>query len=163
MKSDDHYLMPHKASDRLPDKANRYLCHIISTGEWSDKYFNIEEKSFWKQSWTAEDKAEYYDNKDVIWYEKIYKEEIMHRDSMVREMRMRYAGVIGLLCECSVYVTEEEREPIIRAVEDWCSETGWKMKRIMDRIDVQPGIEIFDKDDVSDDSEEYNGRIEKSM
>lgn len=51
---------------------------------------------------------------------------------------MQIAGLIGLLCECSVNVHEEQREGIEEAVSDWCKQTGWRMRRILDRIEVLP-------------------------
>lgn len=141
MKKSDYYLVPHNACDKLPEKANRYPCHIISTGEFIDKYFSQDVNKFWKQSWNEGNKPEYYDNEDVIWYEKISKDEILEVDSGIRDIRMKYAGTIGLLCDCSVYLSndcEDYRQSIIDAAEDWCKMSGWKVKRILNRIEVNP-------------------------
>lgn len=54
------------------------------------------------------------------------------------ELRMKYAGVIELLCECSVQVDEENREMIEQAVQDWCNFSGWSMRRTLNRIEVWP-------------------------
>ena len=55
-----------------------------------------------------------------------------------RKLRMQYAGAIGLLCELSVHVDDESRELIEQAVDDFCALTGWKKRRILDRIEVEP-------------------------
>ena len=54
--------------------------------------------------------------------------------------RMRYLGVLGLLCEASVYVPEEIRESIECALVDACSDGKLKYKRILDRFDIEPVI-----------------------
>ncbi len=56
----------------------------------------------------------------------------------IMELRAKYAGAIGLLCECSVQVDEETRELIEDAVSDWCEVTGWTWRRILNRIEVTP-------------------------
>ncbi len=54
------------------------------------------------------------------------------------KMRMQYGGAIGLLCEISPQVEDEDRESIQAAVEDWCELTGWSWKWILNRIEVFP-------------------------
>jgi len=61
----------------------------------------------------------------------------------VNDLRMKYAGAIGLLCEASVYIRnhpegEDIRESIERAVADWCKTSGWTWKRTLSRIEVSP-------------------------
>lgn len=61
----------------------------------------------------------------------------------VTTIRMRYAGVIGLLCEISPRVTDEfEKESLISAVGDWCDLTGWQMRIVLDRVEVLPPPEV---------------------
>lgn len=59
-----------------------------------------------------------------------------------RPIEMRYAGAIGLLCECSVHLkgpdADDLRDSIEQAVSDWCDGSGWTWKRILDSIDVEP-------------------------
>lgn len=62
-------------------------------------------------------------------------------DPDTTEMKLRYAGVIGLLCSCSVYLPEDEeekREAIMDAAMDWCQESNWRVERTLNRIDVVP-------------------------
>ena len=55
------------------------------------------------------------------------------------ELRMKYAGVIGLLCEISPRITDDdEKESLINAVQDWCDYTGWTMTLTLDRVEVVP-------------------------
>jgi len=62
----------------------------------------------------------------------------MSTENEQRELRMKYAGAIGVLCECSVLVDEDTRDSIEMAVGDWCNQTGWTMTRTLDRVDVMP-------------------------
>lgn len=57
--------------------------------------------------------------------------------------RMNAAGLVGLLCECSLKLyndeeSEELRDNIEQAIRDWCGITGWTCKRILNRIEVFP-------------------------
>ena len=52
--------------------------------------------------------------------------------------RMRYLGVLGLLCEASVHVPEGLRESIESALEDACADGTLKWKRILDRYEIEP-------------------------
>lgn len=57
------------------------------------------------------------------------------------QIRMQYAGAIGLLCEASVMLgngseKDEMRDSIEQAVSDWCALNGWTYKRILHRIEV---------------------------
>ena len=56
------------------------------------------------------------------------------------EMRLKYAGAIGLLCSCSLELpsSSEMRDSIIAAVDDWCNITGWSYKQILSRIELIP-------------------------
>lgn len=58
-------------------------------------------------------------------------------DPDVRELYVRYLGVLGLLAECSVYVTEDERECIERAF-GHAEEYGLCWRRVLDRFSIQP-------------------------
>jgi hypothetical protein len=53
-------------------------------------------------------------------------------------LRLQYAGAIGLLAECCVYVPEDLRESIERACLDWAAGTKWGVRRLLDRIDLYP-------------------------
>lgn len=58
--------------------------------------------------------------------------------------RMRYLGVLGLLCECSVYVEDEElRDSIERALEDACVDGTLKYRKFLNRFDIEP---VFEED-----------------
>ena len=52
--------------------------------------------------------------------------------------RMRYLGVLGLLCEASVYVPEDIRDSIEAALEDACAEGKLKWRRVLDRFEIEP-------------------------
>lgn len=55
------------------------------------------------------------------------------------DYRLQYAGAIGLLCDFSPKITDEEaQERLDRAVSDWCEFTGWGWRRMFDRVDVFP-------------------------
>jgi hypothetical protein len=56
------------------------------------------------------------------------------------DLRLHYAGVIGLLCDACVYLPHESehRKAIWDAVNDWCDKTGWGCKQILNRIEVYP-------------------------
>jgi len=63
--------------------------------------------------------------------------------STKKSMEMRYAGAIGLLCECSVALgngseKDELREMILQAAQDWCADSGWTVKQVLHRIEVSP-------------------------
>lgn len=51
--------------------------------------------------------------------------------------RMRYLGVLGILCEASVHVPEDIRESIEQALDDACEDGRLKWKRILDRFDLE--------------------------
>lgn len=51
---------------------------------------------------------------------------------------MRYLGVLGLLCECSVYVPEDIRDSITRALDDACrANPCLTYRRILDRMEIE--------------------------
>lgn len=55
------------------------------------------------------------------------------------DMQLHYASTIGLLCELSVKITDKElQEGIDRAVADWCEQSGWTWRRLLDRVEVTP-------------------------
>lgn len=52
--------------------------------------------------------------------------------------RMRYLGVLGLLCECAVYVTEELREQIDAALADATeADPSLRARRILNRREIE--------------------------
>jgi hypothetical protein len=51
--------------------------------------------------------------------------------------RMRYLGVLGLLCEASPYVPEEIRESMEQALEDACRDGRLRFRRILDRFEIE--------------------------
>lgn len=57
------------------------------------------------------------------------------------EKRMRYLGVLGLLCEASVYVPEDLRESIEDAMADACADGKLRWTRTLNRIDIEPVFE----------------------
>lgn len=63
---------------------------------------------------------------------------VRYKDALDVDRRLQYAGAIGLLCDLSVQVDEETREMIQQAADDFCKITGWKSRRILDRIEVEP-------------------------
>jgi hypothetical protein len=50
---------------------------------------------------------------------------------------MRYAGVLGLLSECSVYVPEEIRESIEQAFADASEDGSFRWCRVLDRVEIE--------------------------
>jgi hypothetical protein len=56
------------------------------------------------------------------------------------ELRMRYAGAIGLLCRQHIHLDghPDEQESIRQAVSDWCELTGWEMVQTISRLEVFP-------------------------
>lgn len=52
-------------------------------------------------------------------------------------LRMRYAGVLGLLSECSVYVPEEVRGRIEAAFVDASSTGRFKYSRTLNRLEIE--------------------------
>lgn len=59
---------------------------------------------------------------------------------MTNSERMQRMGMLNVLCECHVYVPEEQQEMIQHAVVDNLPE-GWKVKRILDRLELVPPTE----------------------
>jgi hypothetical protein len=61
-----------------------------------------------------------------------------------KPMEMRYAGAVGLLCECSVHLSnspesDDLRESIMEVARDWCADRdGWTVRRVLNRIEVTP-------------------------
>ena len=55
--------------------------------------------------------------------------------------RMRYLGVLGLLCEASVYVPEDIRESIEMALEDACADGELTYRRVLNRFELEPVFE----------------------
>ena len=54
-------------------------------------------------------------------------------------VRMEYAGAIGLLCELSIHITDEEdQDALDQCVASWCRLTGWTWRRTLDRVEVFP-------------------------
>lgn len=60
---------------------------------------------------------------------------------MIPQERMQYLGALGLLAECAVYVPEDLRESIERAMDDACADGTLKWRRILDRIEIEPVID----------------------
>lgn len=63
--------------------------------------------------------------------------------AMSTEAQLNHAGAIGLLCELSTKLrqdgeSDELRDQMERCIADWCSITGWRYKRILQRIEVLP-------------------------
>lgn len=55
-----------------------------------------------------------------------------------QEMKMKYLGVLGLLCEASVYVPEDVRECMENALQDAVDNLpNLRWKRILDRLDIE--------------------------
>lgn len=59
----------------------------------------------------------------------------------VTQLRMQYAGAIGLLCELSTQLSRngeraDNLDSIELAVADFCKLTGWSYRRIVHRIEV---------------------------
>ncbi len=54
------------------------------------------------------------------------------------DLRMQYAGCIGLLCEMSTQVDDESRDSIIEAVAQWCESSGWTYKVLIHKVEVYP-------------------------
>lgn len=65
-------------------------------------------------------------------------------DIDVLDLKMKYAGAIGLLCECSVSLGNgvektELRDMIERAAQDFCEiNPGWTYRRVLHRIEMIP-------------------------
>lgn len=57
---------------------------------------------------------------------------------MTIKERLRYLGVLGLLCEASIYVPEEIRECMENALEDACADGTLRYRRILDRLEIEP-------------------------
>lgn len=63
----------------------------------------------------------------------------------VADLRLQYAGAIGLLCELSTQLRnscerDDHLDSIEQAVSDWCKLTGWSYNRILHRIEVFPPV-----------------------
>lgn len=59
------------------------------------------------------------------------------------DMRMKYAGAVGVLADSAVYLSgsmegKEQRESHVRAIDDWCKLTGWTYRCVLNRIDLYP-------------------------
>ena len=55
------------------------------------------------------------------------------------DLHFHYAGMAGLLCTASVEVSEETRECIEAALEDWCKlNPGWRTKKVLSRYSLIP-------------------------
>ncbi|MHA1379279.1 MAG: hypothetical protein ACTSRG_12925 [Candidatus Helarchaeota archaeon] len=52
------------------------------------------------------------------------------------KLKMRYIGVLGLLCEASVSVPEEIRESIECALEHACEDKTITYKRVLNRFEI---------------------------
>lgn len=52
------------------------------------------------------------------------------------ELRMRYAGVLKVLEECSVYVPEDVREMIEHAFTDAAATGRFKWRRVLNRLEI---------------------------
>lgn len=57
--------------------------------------------------------------------------------SIFKNDRMRYLGVLGLLCECSVHVPEDVRDMIESALEDACEDGKLTYRRILNRFEIE--------------------------
>jgi hypothetical protein len=54
------------------------------------------------------------------------------------DLRMRYLGVLGLLCEASVHVPEEIRLSMEQALDDACESGRFRWRRVLDRLEIEP-------------------------
>lgn len=55
------------------------------------------------------------------------------------QMRLQYAGAIGLLAEIMPHVPDgETRDQIEQACLDWAAMTKWGVRRILNRMDLTP-------------------------
>jgi hypothetical protein len=59
--------------------------------------------------------------------------------------RMRYLGVLALLCEASVYVPEDIRESMEQALDDACSDGKLEWRRVLDRLEIEPVFEEYNE------------------
>lgn len=67
--------------------------------------------------------------------------EALNGPSMLDQVREKWAGTVGLLCQCSVHLgngagKNELRDLIEEAAIDWCKVTGWSVRRLLHRIEV---------------------------
>ena len=53
------------------------------------------------------------------------------------KIEMKIMGLLNALCECHVYVPEEQQEMIEDAVIDNLPE-GWRVKKIINRLELLP-------------------------
>ena len=54
------------------------------------------------------------------------------------EMRQKWMGTLGLLCEASVYVPEDIRESFEMALDDFVAENSdYAWTRTFDRLDIE--------------------------
>lgn len=58
-------------------------------------------------------------------------------ESKLRNQRMQYLGVLGLLSQCSVYVPEDIREMIELAFTDACKGGRLQWRRVLDRLEIE--------------------------
>lgn len=54
--------------------------------------------------------------------------------------RMRYVGVLALLCECAPHVTDELRDQIEQAMIDACADGRLTYRRTLHRFDIEPAV-----------------------
>ncbi len=54
-----------------------------------------------------------------------------------RQERMRYLGVLGIMCEASVHVPEDIREQMERALADACEDGTLQWRRVIDRLEIE--------------------------
>ena len=80
--------------------------------------------------------SDYRDDRDALLVARAAVAELIEQD---RVRRLQYAGVIGLLCELSTRITDDEEQELLdRAVADWCATSGWSWRRTIDRVEVFP-------------------------
>jgi len=56
---------------------------------------------------------------------------------MISDERMKYLGVLGIICEASVHVPEDVRETMERALDDACADGRLKWRRVIDRLEIE--------------------------
>ena len=59
-------------------------------------------------------------------------------ESKLRNQRMQYLGVLGLLGQCSVHVPEDIREMIESAFNDACGDGSLQYRRLINRLEIEP-------------------------
>jgi hypothetical protein len=58
--------------------------------------------------------------------------------AQLRDQRMKYLGVLGLLSQCSVHVPDDINESIESAFVDACADGRLQYRRILNRLEIEP-------------------------